>query len=270
MQSLAKVMMFKVALRQSLAACACALIPAVTHAALPDEIQVYTDDINAPGEFGLELHVNTTPRGNRTPDYPGEVVTHRGLRVTPEFSYGLSKSFELGFYVPLVLSGGNWSVAGFKPRVKWLPIKGDAATGGWYAGANLELSNVKPRFNAARHNAELRIMLGHRSRDWVVGVNPVFSWALSASQQVPASQNPQFSINTKVTRRVAENVAAGFEFYNQKGRWGNFDPPGEQGKTFYLVLDVENKVLPIHVGIGRGTNSATDRWTVKAIFDLPL
>ena len=262
--------MLNTALRLFVAATWCALLPATAPAALPDEIQVYTDDINAPGEFGLELHVNTTPRGNRTPEYPGEVVTQRGLRVTPEFSYGLSKSFELGLYVPLVLSDGNWSVAGFKPRLKWLPIKGDATSGGWYAGANLELSNIKPRFNAARHSAELRIMLGHRSHDWVIGVNPVFGWALSASQQVPAAQNPQFSFNTKVTRRVAENVAAGFEVYNHKGRWGNFDPPSEQGKTFYLVLDVENKVLPFHLGIGRGTNGATDGWTVKAIFDPPL
>lgn len=52
-------------------------------AALPDEIQVYTDDINAPGEFGLELHVNTTPQGRRTPEFANEVTPHHGLRVTP-------------------------------------------------------------------------------------------------------------------------------------------------------------------------------------------
>lgn len=48
-------------------------------AALVDEIQVYTDDINTPGEFGVELHVNTFPHGRKTPDYPGEVTTHRTL-----------------------------------------------------------------------------------------------------------------------------------------------------------------------------------------------
>ena len=40
-----------------------ALLPNIAAAALSDEIQVYTDDINAPREFGLELHVNTTPSG---------------------------------------------------------------------------------------------------------------------------------------------------------------------------------------------------------------
>ena len=32
-------------------------------AELQDEIQVYDDAINARGETGLELHLNTTPRG---------------------------------------------------------------------------------------------------------------------------------------------------------------------------------------------------------------
>ena len=31
-----------------------------------DEIQVYADDINKRGEFGLEWHLNTTPRGRTT------------------------------------------------------------------------------------------------------------------------------------------------------------------------------------------------------------
>ena len=73
-------------------------------AALPDEIQVYADDINKPGAAGLELHVNTTPKGTNRPAYPSEITTHHGLRVTPEFSYGLSHDFEAGLYLPTVLS----------------------------------------------------------------------------------------------------------------------------------------------------------------------
>lgn len=246
------------------------ITPLPSLAALPDEIQVYTDDINEPGEWGLELHVNTTPRGIREPGWPGEVSTHRGLRITPEFSWGWTRDLELGVYVPLSINGSNASMAGLKPRIKWLPVRGDEATGGYYAGMNLELSNIQGKFNAARHNAELRIMLGHRSRDWLIGVNPVFSWALSSSQEVPGAQNPQFSLNTKITRRVFEGVSLGFEYYNEKGRWRDFDPAGQQPKTVYLVMDVENKVMPFHVGIGRGLNDATDRLTLKFIFDVPI
>ena len=38
-------------------------------AAAPEEIQVYIDDVNAPGEFGLEMHVNYVLEGLRAPSY---------------------------------------------------------------------------------------------------------------------------------------------------------------------------------------------------------
>ena len=57
-------------------------LSAPASAVLPDEIQVYTGDINAPGEFGLELHLNTTPSGHSQPSYPGEVTTPHGWRAT--------------------------------------------------------------------------------------------------------------------------------------------------------------------------------------------
>lgn len=42
---------------------------------MQDENQVYDDGINAPGEFGLELHVNTMPSGNGASSYAGEVTS---------------------------------------------------------------------------------------------------------------------------------------------------------------------------------------------------
>ena len=82
---------------------AAALLP-VRAFAINDEIQVYTDDINEPGERGLELHVNTTPRGRKTPEYPGDLPPYRGLRLTPEFSWGLTKTLEAGLYLPMATS----------------------------------------------------------------------------------------------------------------------------------------------------------------------
>ena len=100
-------------------------------AAMQDEIQVYTDEINEPGERGIELHVNTTPKGVTTPSYPGEVINDHGWRVTPEFSLGLTKTTDIGLYVPTVRSNdGNLYAAGFKMRFKWLPIQ-SSDTGGF-------------------------------------------------------------------------------------------------------------------------------------------
>ena len=60
---------------------ACALVLTDTAlAALQDEIQVYTDEINQPGEYGLEWHINSTPSGISTPGYSGEITSHHGLR----------------------------------------------------------------------------------------------------------------------------------------------------------------------------------------------
>lgn len=105
-----------------LLALAALLFGAAAHADLQDEIQVYDDGIDEPSEFGLELHVNATPSGRRTPDFPGEVTPHHGWRLTPEFSWGLTKTLEAGLYLPLAAdAAGHWSAAGVKLRLKWLP-----------------------------------------------------------------------------------------------------------------------------------------------------
>ena len=247
------------------------LLPSAAHAALPDEIQVYTDAINQPGESGMELHVKTTPKGQNRADYPGEVTTHHGLRVTPEFSYGLTPTLEAGLYLPSSFNAGNWTLAGIKARIKWLPLQPQksSATGaatGPFAGVNLEVSNIAPKFEAARHNAELRFMLGYRTHDWLFAFNPVFGWALSASQEVPPARNPKFRTGWKVAREISEGISVGAEYYNDKGTWRNFDPGSQQSKTLYAVLDVEKGPVPFNLGIGRGVNGQTDPWTIKAIF----
>jgi len=244
------------------------IIPA--HAALQDEIQVYTDDINKRGEFGLEMHVNTTPNGLSAPAYPGEVTNRHGLRITPEFSYGISDDFEAGLYLPSSYNNGSWSLAGYKLRLKWLPLKPDEIKGGFFAGANGELSNINAKFESSRHNFELRLMGGYRNKDWLFAVNPVFGWALSSSQENPKPRSPDFSLGYKVARTVAPDIALGLEYYNDKGPWRNFDPSSQQAKTLFYVLDFGRKPLPFNLGIGRGLNGATDKWTIKAIFEVPF
>ena len=98
----------------------------------------------------------------------------------------------------------------------------------------------------------------------------VYDWALSSSQQVPAPRNPDFNLGYKVSRMVADGVGLGLEYYNDKGPWNSFDPAGQQAKTLYYVLDFYRKPLPFNLGIGHGLNSSTDKWTVKAIFEVPF
>lgn len=61
------------------------LIPAAAHAA-PEEIQVYIDDLDEPGEVGLDTHINYVATGESTRgDYPGAEDSLKRLRITPEF-----------------------------------------------------------------------------------------------------------------------------------------------------------------------------------------
>lgn len=244
-------------------------LPESAEAALSDEIQVYDDALDAPGERGLELHVNTTPSGRRTPDYPGEFVPKGTLRVTPEFSWGLAKDVDVGLYLPLLRDAdGGWHFAGPKLRAKWLPLRpGDDGTGP-FAGLNLELSRVGARFEASRTGLELRPILGWRGRDWLAAVNPVLGWDLSPGHR---GGGPFFSPSAKVTHAVAEGVSLGAEAYADLGRLQRFDPGPEQGRTLYAVADLElGRGWGLNIGLGRGLNAATDRWTLKAIVEIPI
>ncbi len=245
--------------------CALALAlaaPTASRAALSDEIQVYADDINPPGEFGLELHLNATPRGRTLPDYPGEVVPHRGLRATPEFSYGLTRDFEVGAYLPFIRAGdGSTALAGVKLRLKWLPIH-SAEHGGWFLGFDSELSRLGQRYSASRDNFELRTMTGWRGDGWLLALNPVLSWELSPGFR---GASPELALSTKVARTVAPGLAVGIEHYAGLGTLARVLPSGQQDSALYAAIDWSPPGWELNFGIGRGLTRATDTLTVKAV-----
>ena len=247
---------------------ATALCASPAYAALGDEIQVYTDEINKPGEFGLELHVNTTPRGRSTPDFPGEVTPGHGLRLTPELSWGLTRSFEAGLYLPIVRDAhGNTRLGGTKLRLKWLPLQTGEDETGWFAGANGEYAWIEPRYEQATQSIELRPIVGYRSKQWLFATNPILGWSMSGPDR---NRKPDLSPAYKVARTIAPGLAIGAEYYSELGRVGNRLPRDAQSHTLYFALDYDRKPWAFNVGIGRGLTQATDRWTLKAIFDIPF
>ncbi len=226
------------------------------HGALPDEIQVYTDDVSAPGERGIELHVNTTPSGRSRPGYAGEVTPYHGLRITPELSWGLVPDVDWGLYLPFVRSGdGTDYFAGPRLRLKWMPLRGNP---GYFAGVNVELSFVERRFEEARRTAEIRPIVGYRNDDWLLSFNPIVGTDLAGPQKGVLTFAPAF----KIARSAGGGYALGAEYYAELGRLSHFAPGSEQSHILYFVLDTQK----LNFGVGRGLNGATDRWTVKAIF----
>jgi len=247
---------------------ALAFAPALACAALYDEIQVYDDDINAPGEFGLELHTNASPSARGVPDYPGEVVPAHHFRLTPEFSYGITRTWEAGLYLPSSFdSSGHGSLGGWKLRLKWLPLHGDDGAPGPFAGANVEFGRLAQRYSQSRNAVELRTIGGYRAESWLLAVDPVFGWDVSRGYR---SGTPDFSLQVKATRNVAEKTALGLEYYSEMGKTSHILPLKEQANTLYAVIDTELKKIGINFGIGRGLTGSADRWTVKAIFAIPF
>ncbi len=243
------------------------LVCSAAHADIKDEIQVYADDINAAGQFHLELHINTTPKGRSAADYPGEITPLHALRINPEFSYGLSKTVELGLYIPTVLqSSGDYGIAGTKLRLKWLPIQpGDH--GGWFAGENFEFSTLAKKYSKSRLALELRTITGWRNRDWLIAFNPIIDYDLSPATD---RRNPDFNIGLKLSRRIFNGVQIGPEYYSDFGHVRHFEPYSRQDNTLYLVADIDRGPLPFQIGVGRGLTAASDYWTVKAILEIPF
>lgn len=239
------------------------------HAALQDELQVYDDGINEPGDFGVELHVNTTPRGLATPSYPGESMSLHGWRFTPEFSWGWTRTVELGLYVPIVMDADRKvDLAGLKARIKWLPVQPDPTRGGMFAGFNFELARVKPEYDLARYATESKLMLGHRSPRGLLSFNLNMGKELEGPNQ---RDRPEFRYALKATRQLrASDWSGGLEYYQDLGAIGHPLPRDEQERRIYAIAEWDHAPWSLHFGVGRGLTPVTDDLTLKFIAEIPM
>ncbi|MBI5005568.1 MAG: hypothetical protein HZB95_00435 [Nitrosomonadales bacterium] len=233
--------------------------------AAPDEIQVYTEELNKPGEYGLEQHLNYTVKGQQTPDYPGQMPSHHVTQLTPEFSYGLSDMLEAGLYVPLAITAaGDAFLNGLRVRLKYVaPRQIDEAV---FYGLNVEIGRDAYRTSESLSGMELRPIIGYRDAKWLASFNPILNMALSAN----VSRQPQFEPSLKLTHRLTDAARGGIEYYGEYGPLNHMLPADQRAHTAYAVVDVETDGLDINFGIGRGFVNAADDWVLKSIIALPL
>jgi hypothetical protein len=252
--------------RITLAALAAAslLAPAVARAA-PEEIQVYLDEINRPGELGLDVHINHVLSGDGTPDYPGAESSLHRLRVTPEFSFGLTNTLELGAYLPLatVARDGVVRVDGFKFRLKYLAPYKDT---GLYWGANLELGKVSRRLDINPYNGELKLIGGWRNGRWIVGFNGNIDFVVSGPQHDPVT----FELASKLGYKVAPGLTLGVESYNGAGPLRSLGHFGSSEQTTFLAIDTHLGRFDINAGLGAGYGANTDATVLKFTIGVPI
>jgi len=246
-------------------AVAAGLAAGCTACAAPHEINVFTDEMEERGEFGLEVHVNYS-RGRGTPDYRSEIPPDRALRVMPELVYGLGGRWEVGLHLPMQRDrDGVLHADGLRVRLKHMVPKKEASA--FFAGVNVEWGYDRPHLSEDRHNFELRGILGWRTEHWLVAVNPILAWV---GQGENRSGRPEFESGLKVARELRPGLAFGVEVYSGFGPLARSVPRHEQDHMIYLAVDYEGKGWGINLGFGTGLTAASDDRVIKAIVGIPL
>ncbi len=232
--------------------------PNLSYAA-PEEIQVYLDDMSAPGKFGVDVHNNYVISGDANPAYPGGSAPLHEYRLTPEFYYGLTDDLELGLYFLTAHdNNGETHFEGEKVRIKY--IAPHDATSGAFWGANLEIGRTDLYAAPQPWNAELKGIWGYRQGAWLFAVNPNLDWTLS-SGGTPAT----LDIDGKIAYSVTEQTQLGVEIYNELGPVRSLQALNQNSKTLYLALDHDFGGYDLNAGIGRGLTGDADKWVLKFI-----
>lgn len=241
-----------------------ALAPSVAHAAA-EEIQIYMDEMNRPGELGLDLHLNEVVAGDPARAYPGAEASLYRVRITPEFSLGLTKSLELGAYLPLatVARDGILRADGFKFRLKYLAPHREV---GFYYGANLEIGKVSRRIDVNPYNGELKLIGGWHKDRWIVGVNGNIGFVISGPQHDPI----MFELASKLSYKVTPGLALGFESYNGAGPLRGLGHFGSSEQTTFAVADTQIGGFDINAGLGKGYGANADATIVKFTIGVPI
>ena len=234
--------------------------------AADEEIQVYMDEMSRPGQFGLDLHNNYVTSGDGAPDYAGGMSPLHRYRLTPEWSYGLSKDIELGLYLPLTTldSSGHFEADGIKGRIKFIAPRPEGQP--WFWGLNLEVGRVSHGLDINPWNAELKGIWGVRRGPWTLAFNLNLDWVVSGPQPSPAS----LDFDTKLSYRLAKDFGLGIESYNGLGTFKRFGRFGENDQAIYGVVDTGLGKWDLNLGVGHGYGSSRDSWTLKAIIGVPI
>ena len=233
--------------------------------AADEEIQVYMNEINAPGQPGLDIHTNYVTSGDGTPDYPGGQSSLHRVRVTPEFSYSLDNHFELGLYLPLATldSGGQLRADGWKVRLKWLARHPEH---GFYYGVNYEVGRLGHHLDENPWNNEVKLIGGWEGDKWIIGSNVNFDFALSGPAKSPVS----VELAVKVGYKLSATTTIGVETYNGLGTVRDFGRFSNNDQTSFVAVDTKLGRWDLNLGVGKGYATSKDSTIIKLVLGVPI
>jgi len=225
------------------------------------EIQVYDADTAAPGQFGVEHHVNVVAQGRPAVE-DGELPTDRVLHVTFEPHVGLASWCEAGAYLQTALRPeGAFDYAGAKLRFK---ARVPRRLGGLVGLAlNLELSSLPARYEAVQLAVELRPILDVRWKRLWVSVNPIVGLDLRGA----FGGVPRLEPAAAALVAVGGGVGLGVEWY---AAFGPVTAPANEAQRLFGVVQWAWRRVQVHTAVGYGFVTRDDRWIVKAIVSVDL
>lgn len=255
--------------RPARALAAAALLAGALPAAALDrfEIQVYGPDLDEPGQFSLELHLNYTWAGEGTAAYPGEAPLARAGQYTLEPALGVLEWLELGAYLQSYSTPATgFRFGGLKARAKMIVPR--RLTGEFFLGLNVEVGFVPRAIEAEAWGAEFRPILGWSNGWGLVSLNPTFGFAFTGPDRFRVDLGP----SAKAELNTQLGFGVGLEYYTSMGYLDGLPAPAGWQQMLFAVVDLlaprgaEESPWELDVGVGRGLTGATpQQWTAKVI-----
>jgi len=238
------------------------------------EIQVYEDDVNKPGQLGLEVHTNFTFSGRKTPDYAGEIPPHHIGRLTLEPALGVTDFLELGAYIQFYTSPDKrFDFAGLKLRTKW--VVPERWRWPLMLGLNVELGKVSRAVEQDGWANEFRPIIGWKNDHFLASFNPIFGYALTGDEAF----EPDFEPAGKLAWNTQRGFALGVEYFACLAHLtSGFHPLKEQEHVIYAIFDLAEPAgsetddgWEFNLGLGRALTDITGaQWIAKMIVGKPF
>ena len=223
-----------------------------------DEIQVYTAEINEPGQFSIQSHNNYTPKGRKEPDFPGGIVPNHAVNGALEWAYGATEWMELGLYLPLYSVTGERHFLWNGAKIRALLVTPEADERTFFYGINFELSHNARHWERTRSSGEIRPIAGFRVGRIDFIINPIvdtsFQGGIGRLNFTPAE---------RIAYKFSEARAVAVEHYADYGEFKHSASASNQSHTLFAVADYGGESDNVEFGIGRGLTRASDDWIFK-------
>ncbi len=240
-----------------LAALAWLLAWATTVRAQTDEIQVYEAEIAAPGQFNLTWHNNYSPSGLTQPAFPGGVVPNHSLNGVPEWSYGVTRWFEAGLYLPVYTRTADGSLLFDAVKLRALFVVPEAQNRTWFYGVNFELSYNTAHWEPSRWSGEIRPIVGLHLGRYDLIFNPILDTGFNGPGKL------DFAPCARAAYHPSDKFALALEEYADFGPIDHFESAANQSQTLFAVVDYGSSSNGVEFGVGRGLTSASSAWVLK-------